>query len=472
MKRLAYFSERHEYHLVDEDTGEFELVPSVSTIASAVTGKDVSRIPRRYLEEATRRGKEIHRDVQERTFATREAVWVNRSIDLSEYRSEVLGWAEVAGMPVAGTCDLISDTEILDIKSEGKKSVFYWTVQLSLYDTIFGAGHALSVLWVPKTGDYKQIPITPLAGWKLREVIQAYKEGRILNEAILTQGEPADTLDLIVYKQDLGVLTTNARAILETVKAKVAGYKAENYGPDNIAEAKRDRADLNAAAKRLNDRKIELKKDFMKPFVEFEDIIGEATEEIGKASKAIDEIVKADEKREKDEKREAIEAFWRAQAFDLVTFDRIFDPSWLNKTAKMKDVEAAITARIQKIREDLVLLDRLPSEDKDAAKAFYLDTLSIEKAFAQADQLQANRDRLARAEAAKRAPAAEPTLEPDQESTPVAQAPEEPIVFNPKADETVERVFRVRCTKQKLNELASFLAANGIEFERIEEKIA
>lgn len=469
MKNLAFYPDIHEYHLVDDDSGEFEILASASAIASAVTGKDLSRIPRATLAEATRRGKEIHRDVEERAFMTREGVWVNRTIDLSEYRSEVIGWSDICGLSVAGTCDLISDTEILDIKSEGKKSVFYWTIQLSLYAAIFGR-RKLGVLWVPKDGYYKQIPIEPLAGWKLREVIQAYKEGKILSESILTQDEPVApeaTLELVVYKQDLGVLTTNAKAILETVKAKVAGYKAENYGPDNIAEAKRDKADLNAAAKRLNDRRLELERQFMEPFNEFKDVIRQATDEIGRASKSIDEVVKAVEQREKDEKRAVIESFWKTQDFSLVTFDRIFDSSWLNKTAKMKDVEAAILARIQKIVDDLALLDLIPAEDKEAAKSFYLDTLSIESALAQADQLQENRDRLARAQDAKQEPAAEPVLEP----VPADKAVEEPIVFNPKSDEIIVRTFRVRCIRQKLNELASFLAANGIEFEKVEEVV-
>lgn len=276
-------------------------------------------------------------------------------------------------------------------------------------------------------------------------------------------------LDLVFYEENLGSITTNAQELLAYVEKKCAGYKAENYNSDNIAEAKRDRADLNALAKSVAAKRLERERKFMEPFLPFKDICSKIDATIKDASGRIDGVVKDVEAREKEEKRGQLEIYFDGFGTKLVTFEKIFEPVWLNKGTKIKDAEAAIFAKVEKVKSDLLLLDRVPVEDKQTVKAYYLETLNVEQAFAQADQLQANRDRLARAAEAKEipAPAEEkiPDAEPVEEKEPEPDAPS----FTPDLlPAIVERVFRVRCTRQKLNDLASFMAANEIEFNKVE----
>ena len=70
--------------------------------------------------------------------------------------------------------------------------------------------------------------------------------------------------ELIVQKQELGTLETNALTILEKVKGILPNYRAENYTEDTIDLAVKDRALLNNTSKLLNKQRIELEKKLKK----------------------------------------------------------------------------------------------------------------------------------------------------------------------------------------------------------------
>jgi hypothetical protein len=286
------------------------------------------------------------------------------------------------------------------------------------------------------------------------------------------------TLDLVVMMESLGKITTNAEELLAEVKIMCEGYKPENYNADNIAEAKRDRAMLNNFAKDTSAKRLACERKWMEPFMPLKDACGEIESVVMVASEKIDTIVKGEEDKEKAEKRAELEAYFTELKTSYCTFEKIFDPAWLNKGTKTKDARTEIFNKLEKISTDLAILDRIPSEDKEAVKAFYLDTLSIEQAFAQADQLKANRDRLERIEAEKAKPAeviVETVVDPIADDVPPDSVYEgesadedqgEPV-DDDIPDAIFERTFRVRCTKEKLVALSNYLNENGIEFDKL-----
>jgi hypothetical protein len=278
-------------------------------------------------------------------------------------------------------------------------------------------------------------------------------------------------------------LTTNARAILAAVKKQLSGYKAENYTSDKIPEAKRDKAELNAAAKKLNDRRLELEREFNKPFSEFKDTITEACAEIKKASSLIDSVVKEVEEREKSEKRRQLEEAWNGLDCQLFGLEKIWRPEWLNKGYKNKDAIAEMNGRIVTAKANLSLLDRLGESE---AKAYYLSTLDMDSALKKADEIKANRERLAAADEAREATrkaenerkAKEVAESVSDATTPPPEAPKiEPkaealnirVVEEPKDARILERKVIIRGTLQQLVNLTTYMQANGIDFEKIKE---
>jgi len=469
MQRLSYSDELHEYRV------DGIVVPSVTQIVEAVTGKDVSRVPPKILQAARERGIEIHKDIENGTLLTEEGQWIEKQIDRSKCQFEVQGFAEIDGLVFAGTCDILSDAEtenaeIIDTKTVYARDVLYWTLQDNMYRKIFGA-QKLSVAWTPKSGNYERVTIAVLSDEKMSELVSAYRSGRILDDSFISAPVEHEeiSLDLVVYEKDIGKLTTNAQAILEAVNRKLESYKPENYSEDNIAEAKKDKAALNNSAKLLDDKRIEIEKEWNKPLDQFKNTVKQAVTAIKTASGQIDVIVKDVENRVKDDRKKQLKAFFDGLKCELVTFDKIFRESWFNKTTKVKDAEGEIFAAVEKIEADLAILDRIGEPD---ARAHYLLTLNLESALAKADEIKAAKARLAKVEAARAAyvapvvpqPVFQPFSQPVQQPSTHVQPVSVAVAEQP---EILERTMKVFATYDQLVWLSEQMNEKGIKFQKL-----
>nr|BDD44996.1 hypothetical protein 15 [Spirochaetaceae bacterium] len=198
-------------------------------------------------------------------------------------------------------------------------------------------------------------------------------------------------LELVVSERIEGKLLTNAMQIRDFVAERVKDYSPEKYA-GKVKEAKDDRAVLNKAAKELNDRRIELEREFMAPFKEFKDVIGETVKAIQDASSKIGTVITEVEEQERKARRDEIETAYVESEFTLVSLGRLFDHTWLNKSTSTKKWKAELAAKIEKIQSDLASLDSV--EDAEEAKAFYLETLDIGQALQHAQVLKDRRDAL------------------------------------------------------------------------------
>ena len=124
-------------------------------------------------------------------------------------------------------------------------------------------------------------------------------------------------LELQVTNLTLGELTTNALKIKEEVENKLENYKAENYDINSINKAKDDKAMLNRTAKKLNDERLRLEKEFMKPFDKFKTVVKEITDMITESSSKIDKIVKEVENKDKEDKKKAILVIFESEVKEL-----------------------------------------------------------------------------------------------------------------------------------------------------------
>lgn len=208
-------------------------------------------------------------------------------------------------------------------------------------------------------------------------------------------------LSLIIKEKTLGNLVTNAKDIKAYVEEKLKEYSVDNYAGD-AKQAAKDKAEINAAIKTLNDRRIALEKEWNMPFAEFKNIISETCDMMKTASGKLDVIVKAREEEEKAQKKAQIIELWNGKNFNLVPLDRIFNAKWLNKTTKLAAVDAEIDTIIKNITGDLASLDAF-GEDTAILKDLYLSTLNLQQTLNKGAELKANRERLAQLEAEKKA---------------------------------------------------------------------
>lgn len=173
----------------------------------------------------------------------------------------------------------------------------------------------------------------------------------------------------------------NYEDIKKWVTEKTAEYKNTVYTAETISLAKQDRATLNKVSDAINTEKKRIKNELLKPYVDFENKCKELMAIVDDASKTIDKQVKSFEEKEQNEKREQIKAVFDAYIGDykdLILFDLIFNPRWLNKTYKMKKIEEEINHLIVKTSDDIKVLEgQIPDEIiLKQVQAFYFSHIS------------------------------------------------------------------------------------------------
>lgn len=188
-------------------------------------------------------------------------------------------------------------------------------------------------------------------------------------------------MELRIDRMDLGVLVTNARAIREYVEAGLERYAGKRYDEDNLAEAKADRAALNKAAQVLNAKRIELERQWMKPFDEFKCEITDTVKSIKAASSVIDETVKKAEVDARNAKEAEIAGYYHRKGYAVyVGLDRIMEARWLNKSEKMQHIEAEIDGKVADVRRGLEAIEAMELEaaEEEDVKCRFLDTLDLQ----------------------------------------------------------------------------------------------
>ena len=179
---------------------------------------------------------------------------------------------------------------------------------------------------------------------------------------------------------------------LDTLKASLREmtgvYKGLVVTEDTLQGAKKDLAMLRKLSKELNDRKIAVKKSFMAPYDAFEKEVKEALAIIDEPVKLIDSQVKEFEARRKEEqKAHCIEVFNEAvgEYAEYITFESVFKDSWLNATAKDKDIVDDVQTRVVQVKNDIQTLKALNSDIE-------ADLLEAYKTYGLAMAVQRNTD--------------------------------------------------------------------------------
>lgn len=274
------------------------------------------------------------------------------------------------------------------------------------------------------------------------------------------------SLALNILDLTFGTLTTNALQLHDYVAATLERYTPENYSEDNVDQAKADRAILNKAAKELNDRRIQIEREWNAPLQEFKGIVGDTVKMISDGSAKIDAVVKGVESKAKAEKRAAIEELWERKGITLLPLSKLWDDRWLNKTKRLPAVEKEIGEKLLKIEAELDTLSAVDTEDGEVLRAYYLDCLDLQRTLAYSATLKNNRQRLQEEQARRQAEAeAQATREAYVAPTaaPAPSAYEAPEAVIP---EVLERTMVVRGTREQLIDLAEYMKASGVWFRK------
>lgn len=329
-----------------------------------------------------------------------------------------------------------------------------------------------------------------------------------------------EDLTLVINNPDEGhflkSIGWNKEQIKEAVVNITEQYRGLSYTEEQLQEAKADRAKLNAMKNDISVRRVQVKQALLEPYKKFEAEVKEVVELIDEPIVMIDKQIVAYEERTKKEKRQALEDFFEKSMVDipvLITFDKIFNPKWLNRTASLSSCKKEIKKTIEDIVTDIsAIRSSLSGKYSVYAEEYYMKReMNLSKALSEANRIQ-EMDKKAEEEEQKRAKIEEEAkikremetqrarehqnspqqgvlmVEHEQFTTydekdalnrkirnstdiPIPQKTEEHIQQQIPAEEKIYKsAFMVRATKAKLMMLRDYMVQNGIEFSKIENQ--
>lgn len=272
--------------------------------------------------------------------------------------------------------------------------------------------------------------------------------------------------------QPLPPVEWNYAEVKQWVQDGLSRYKGVVYDDTQIALAKTDRANLNKLAAAIDAKRREMKAVYLQPYAEFDAQAKELTEMVKKQVAEIDAQVKAFDNFRKEEKLAKIKAEIYTPMIgdlaELIPYEKMHNPKWLNVTASMAAIGADMAAMVDKIIGGMKYIDMLAlaPDVADRVKSAYLRNFDLSEATAEVERIKAEREKLERYQAAQSGPTAAENAAgkntPATEEKPAAPQ-EQPAI----EEKTYSVTFRIQATKAQLDALGAFMKSHGIRPERV-----
>lgn len=272
----------------------------------------------------------------------------------------------------------------------------------------------------------------------------------------------------------------NYDALRSALDAKLEKYRNLVIEDKDIPDAKKDRADLNKLADGISAERIRIKKQYLEPYTRFEKQLNELVDMIKKPNAEIDSKIKDFEARKKKEKRDAIDAFYKANVKELsgfLTLDKIYNTKWDTAAAKVIDITQEMIKIFERVKTDLDAIKSMNLKHETPVISKYIERLNLGDALAESARLIALDEKAAaiKSTAKPQAPLHEET---PQEKQSIPEQPQQTIKAEPAVsphvefeEELIRMDFRVWATDTQLQALAEFLKSNNIKYGRVPEQV-
>lgn len=257
----------------------------------------------------------------------------------------------------------------------------------------------------------------------------------------------------------------NFEELKEEIKNKVEIYNNFVYSAENLKAAKSDRAKLNKLKTAINEKRKEIKKLCLKPYENFESEVKEILIILDEPISQIDKQIKAEEEREKKQKRAKLEVYYIENYGDgigkQIKLEKIFNDKWLNKSYSLKKAQEEIDEKAKEINENIETLNELPMFAFEA-KEKYLQTLDIKYALNFVNELtklqkQKEEDFKKIEEQQKQ--------ETEKEQHVIKQGPKQEVKQEPIKRQWIN--FSAYLSLEEAKALNKFLKENNIQIKRI-----
>ena len=300
----------------------------------------------------------------------------------------------------------------------------------------------------------------------------------------------------IVVNQQQGTITTNFEKVKEILAEQMEIYKELEVTEENKTDRKKDIATLRKMIKAVNNKRIEVKKECLKPYEIFEKQASELVDIINQPIGILDSQIKELEDKQRLQKIADINTYFDEtitsypELIDEIGLTTIYDNRWENTTASMKSVKEDIKAKLDKIQADITLIKSMPSDKTEEALKLYWGDLDITKAITMinryeqqkkeieqrvAEQRKKEQEEAIAREVERARQAEREAIEREKQAEQKAierekQARQEELdamVIKKQDAEVEKRLYGIEATKEEFEQVEMYLNSLGILFERV-----
>lgn len=178
-----------------------------------------------------------------------------------------------------------------------------------------------------------------------------------------------------------GVISANTESFKTMVAEKMQEYKEKEFTEDTKKAAKTDLAKLRRWKKAVNDRKIEVKKEFMKPYDVFDANVKELISLIDEPISLIDYKVNEFEEKRVRERKAEINSIYSAlvseELEDYIPLECIYGSKWTNATTSIKSIREEIEGIVEKTKNEISVIRSMSSDVTENALNLYMNNRSL-----------------------------------------------------------------------------------------------
>lgn len=219
--------------------------------------------------------------------------------------------------------------------------------------------------------------------------------------------------------QSVGEITANFEEFKDQVSMELEKYKKKEFTEETKKDAKKDLAELRKKKAAVNERRIEVKKEYMKPYDEFEAKVKELIALIDEPITLIDSKVKEFEEKRIKERREEIQIAYEEivpeELQDYIPLERIYGSKWTNAGTKMKDIREEFTSRVATTNADINAIKAMRSEKEETALNFYMENNNLASAIKYLSDYEIQKAEILKRKEAEEAARRERELEAERE---------------------------------------------------------
>ena len=290
----------------------------------------------------------------------------------------------------------------------------------------------------------------------------------------------------VLVTQQAGVINCDFDSAKRYLSEQLEIYRGMVFTEDSKKEAKSTIADLRKQKSAFSDRVKEVKKEYMKPFEEFQAKANELIALYDEPILFINDQVSEFERKRIEEKKERIEKIYdefMGDMKEILPLTKVYNPKWENSTFTEKKIkDEMVTTRLTVI-QGLEAIRQMNSDVEETAIQMFLQDYDITKAILyinnherqKAEILAREQERIKKEEEERIRREERRRIEEEQrhkkEIELAKEEAEQEVIssYIPDGDDSdqTKYVYHITLTPDAKNKLEMFMDSVGIEYELI-----